>query len=76
MRCRGQHDHCIGAVGQQFRQPCALRLVIAAFRNILRLIDHDDIPVGIFQMGTVFHIALQRIDGHNGLVIIEEGIIV
>ena len=38
----------------------------------MSFIDDDDIPAGILQMGAVFHIPLDRIDGDDGLVKIVE----
>ena len=50
--------------------------MVAAFSNILCLINYNDVPICIFQMGAIFHITLERINRHNGFVIVEKRIVV
>ena len=74
-RCR-QHNHRITPICKQLGETRTLRLMISAFRNILRFIDNDDIPICIFQMSAVFNITFQRVNRNNRLIIIEKRIIV
>ena len=49
---------------------------LVPFNEFQQTIDDDDVPVRVFKVCAVFHIALQRIDGHNGLIVIEERIVI
>ena len=74
-RCR-QHYHRIAPICKQLGETRTLSLMISAFRNILRFIDNDDIPICIFQMSAVFNITFQCVNRNNRLIIIEKRIIV
>ena len=74
-RC-GQHDHGITAICKQLGQTRTLGLMVSPFRNILRLIDHDNIPICIFQVRAVFNISFQCVNRNDCLIIIEKRIIV
>ena len=50
--------------------------MISATGNIMRLIDHDNIPPGIFQVGAVFNIAFDRIYGHDGFIVIMKRVVI
>ena len=42
----------------------------------MRFINDDDIPVTFLQVGTIFGVLLQCIDGNNGPVKVVEGIVI
>ena len=56
-----KHDHRIGPISQKLRKAGTLCLVISTIRHILRLINHDDVPVCVLQMRPVFYISFQSI---------------
>ena len=74
-RCR-QHNHCIAPICKELCEAGTLSLMISAFRNILRFINNDDIPICIFQMSAILNITFQSVYRNNRLIIIEKRIIV
>ena len=60
MRCCRKHDQSVGFIRKKLRQLFSLRM-LASLCDIVRLVDYDDIPPCVFQMGTVIQIILQRI---------------
>ena len=73
-RC-GEHDQSIRTARQQL---CQFRTLGAtpAFSHIMGFVDDDNVPVGLFQMPTVFVVLLESVDGNDRLVVIVERVLV
>jgi hypothetical protein len=75
VRGGGQQDQGVRTLGQQFGQAVALG-AIALVRDVVRLVDDDQIPPGVFQIVTILAVALEGIDRDDGPVVIVEGVVV
>ena len=73
--CRGEHDQRVGAPRQQSRETAAQR-ARAAIGHVVRLVDHDHVPPGLFEVGAVLRSLLQRVDGDDRLVVVVERVVV
>lgn len=71
----GEQDERIGALSQQVSQAVALG-AIALVRDVVGLVDDDEIPPGAFQVVAVFAVALERIDRDDGAVVLAERVVV
>lgn len=77
MRGGGKQDQAVGAAGKQAGQTRTPGDAAGtAFRDVVGLVDDDDVPVGILQIGAVFGILLKRIHGDDAFVKIMERIVV
>ena len=76
MRRGGKHNQCVGTRCEPLGQLGTLRAttVIGPVGNILRLVDHNDVPIGSVECRTILNVALQRIDGDDYLVVVRERI--
>ena len=74
VRGRGEHDEGVGAPGQQAGEAAAQR-ARAAVRHVVRLVDHDDVPVRLFQVRAVLGVLLQGVDRDDRLVVVVEGVV-
>ena len=70
-----EQDHRVAAIREQAREARALRRA-ATRRDILRLVDDDDVPIRVLEMRAVGDVVLQRIDGDDRLVVIKEWVVV
>ena len=73
--CGGEHDERVGPSGEQPGQAIALGSG-APVRDVVRLVDDDDVPRRLFQVGAVLRVLLQCIDGDDRLVVVVERIVV
>ena len=44
--------------------------------HVVRLVDDDDVPLRLLQVGAVLRVLLERIDGDDRLVVVVEGVVV
>ena len=52
-----------------------LRAAGAPVRHVVRLVDDDDVPVGLLQVGAVLRVLLQRVDRDDRLVVVVERVV-
>src|SRR6266702_2279517 len=62
-------------LGQESSEPVVERTV-ALKGDVVRFVYDDDVPMGVFEVMAVFGVALQRVDGDEGLVVVVKGIVV
>ena len=77
MRRGRQQDQGVRAGRQPLGELGALAALgpDAALGDVLALIDHDDVPVGVFQKGPVVPVVLERVDRDDRLVEVVKGVL-
>ncbi|SAD89216.1 Uncharacterised protein [Enterobacter cloacae] len=75
MRRGREHNQRIAASGKQFCQ-FAAQGAGPTFSDVMRFIDNNNIPPGIFQVVAIFDVLFQSIDGDNGLIEIVKRVVV
>ena len=76
---RGREQHQgVGAGGQQAGQASAPRQAVLACtgRDVVALVDDDDVPPGVLQIVAVLEVALERIDRDDAAVEVVERVVV
>jgi hypothetical protein len=78
VRRGGQQHHGVRATGEQAGQSGTTRqaILVAARRDVVALIDDDDVPPGVFQIIPVLKIVLERIDRDDGAVVVVERVVI
>jgi hypothetical protein len=72
---RGQ-QHAVGAPREATGEPIAqVPLGVAAAGDVVRLVDDDHVPAGVFQEVAVTTDVLQRVDGDDDAVVDLEGVL-
>ena len=82
VRRRREHDERVGPAREQASEAAAQRRSSmrgvpagaspAAVRDVVRLVDDDDVPVGLLQVGAVLGVLLQGVDRDDRLVVVDE----
>ena len=71
----GKHDERVRTAREQLGETRPQRAG-AAVRHVVRLVDDDHVPIRILQVGAVFGVLLQGVDGDDGFVVVVERIVV
>jgi hypothetical protein len=79
MRGGGEEDQRVRARGEQLGGARAQRvpaLAGAALGDVVGFVDDDDVPPGVFEVGAVFAVLFQGVDGDDRLVEVVERVVV
>ena len=72
---RREHDERIGLPRQQLRKAAA-QGTRSPVGHVVRLVDDDDVPPRLFEVGAVLRILLQGVDGDDRLVVVVERVVI
>ena len=70
-----EHDEGVGPPREQLREAAA-QGARTPVGHVVRLVDDDDVPPRLFEVGAVLRILLEGVDGDDRLVVVVERVVV
>ena len=76
VRRSGKHDESVRALSQKLGQFGAQGGAAAPLGNVMGFVDDNDVPVCVFEIGAIFGVLLEGIDGDDRPVVIVKRVLI